>query len=102
MSEDNQIEVPPSFSALYTAPGGQRLLKPADHVRDRYELCEDMAQMLTGQAAAAHFKVGGPEGDVLQQMLQVLGTPEAPVSPQEAEWVVRRIAELLGWTFPSD
>lgn len=100
MDPDNQIEVPASFAALYTAPGGQRLLQPASHVRDRYELCEDMAQMLTEQAAAAHFKSGGPEGEVLRQMQSALGAPEAPVSPEEAEWVVRRIAEIVGWIYP--
>jgi hypothetical protein len=98
--DDNQIEVPPSFVSLYTAPGGQRLLQPIGHVRDRYELCEDMAQMLTEQAAAARFKTDHPEGEVLNQMRQVLSSPESPVSPSEAEWVVLRIAELLGWRMP--
>ncbi len=100
MSEDNQIEVPASFAALYTAPGGQRLLQSAGYVRDRYELCEDMAQMLTERAAAAQFKTGRPGDEVLQQMQSALDVPGAPLSPVEAGWVVRRIAEILGWAFP--
>lgn len=100
MEDDNQIEVPPSFSDLYTAPGRQQLIEPVSHVRERYELCEDMAQMLTEQAAAAQFKSGGAEGDVLAQMTVVLSTQDSPVSPREARWVVHRIAEILGWPQP--
>jgi hypothetical protein len=100
--DDNQIEVPPSFAGLYTVPGRQQLLEPASHVRERYELCEDMAQMLTGQAAAAQFKSGGAEGDVLAQMTDVLSAAGSPLLPREARWVVRRIAEILGWPQPLD
>src|ERR1044072_5910587 len=40
MDDSNQIEVPPSFLALFTSPGGHRLLHPMNTVRERYELCE--------------------------------------------------------------
>lgn len=102
MDDYNQIEVPPSFVAIYTAPGGHRLLEPMRHVRERYELCEDMAQMLTEHAAAVQFKSGDPEREVLQQMQQALAGPESSVTPAEARWVAIRIAEVLGWEAPGD
>jgi hypothetical protein len=102
MDDYNQIEVPPSFLALFTAPGGHRLVQPMGQVRERYELCEDMAQLLSEHAAAAHFKSGGDEGDVLRQMRQALSGAESSVQPAEAGWVVTRIAEVLGWAPPTD
>ena len=98
--DDNQIEVPPSFMALYTARGGHRLTEPIAHVRVRYELCEDMAQMLAEAAAAAQFKSGGPPGPVLHDMRLALSGEASAVQPPEAAWIVARIAELLGWEPP--
>jgi hypothetical protein len=61
MDDSNQIEVPPSFVALYTARSGDRLTRPPQAVRERYEVCEDLAQMLAEQASAAQFKTGASE-----------------------------------------
>lgn len=96
----NQIEVPPSFTALFAAPGGQRLIEPVKVVRERYELCEDMAQMLTEQAATAQFKTGAGEHEVLAGMRHALSQGDGPLQPREAQWVVTRVAELLGWALP--
>ena len=46
MDDPNQIEVPPSFLALFTSPSGHRLTEAMSTIRERYELCEDLAQML--------------------------------------------------------
>ena len=100
MSDDNQITVPDSFLALFTRPGGYRLTEPVVVVRERYELCEDLAQMLTEQASAKLHELGITEQDVLHKMLQGLTAPDSPVPPAQAEWVVRRLAELLGWEQP--
>ncbi len=100
MDDPNQIEVPPSFLALYTAPGGHRLLEPMRFVRERYELCEDLAQALTEQASAAHFKSGGAEHDVLESIRGGLAGGDAGVPAHESVWIVKRIAELLGWELP--
>jgi hypothetical protein len=100
MDDFNQIEVPPSFTALFTSPSGYRLTEPMSHVRQRYELCEDMAQMLTEQAGTTLFKSGGSEEQVLAQMRLALSGEGSPVLPPEAEWVVRRLAELLNWPAP--
>jgi hypothetical protein len=101
MDDSNQLDVPPSFVALYTAPSGHRLIEPIRIVRERYELCEDMAQMLMEQAAAVLFKSGGSEQEVLAKMQAGLSEAGSPVSPAEAQWVVLRIAEILGWQAPA-
>lgn len=100
MEDPNQIEVPPSFTALFASPSGHRLLQPMSVVRERYELCEDLAQMLTEQASTVLFKSGHGERAVLQQMRLALTGPESVVEPAEAVWVVTRLAELLDWDAP--
>ena len=100
MDDPNQIEVPPSFVALFTTPGGHRLTEPKSHVRQRYELCEDMAQMLTEQAGTLQFKSGGSERDVLSTLRAALSGPESVLQPDELSWVLTRLAELLGWEAP--
>jgi hypothetical protein len=101
MDNFNQIEVPPSFLALFTSPSGYRLTEPMGEVRRRYELCEDLAQMLTEQAATAAFKTGDAEREVLRKMQAALAVEGSPVAPAEAGWVVTRLAELLGWEAPT-
>jgi len=98
MDDSNQIEVPASFCALFTSVSG-RLTEPMSTVRERYELCEDLAQMLTEKASILRFKTGRPEVDLLQSIQLGLSGAQAPVRPAEAEWVVRRLAELLDWEF---
>ncbi len=95
--DDNQILIPDSFLALYAARSGSRLTEPMAHVRERYELCEDLAQALTEQARLTHFQLGITEQDVLEKMLQALLQEGSPVLPPQAQWVVRRLAELLDW-----
>jgi hypothetical protein len=99
MDDSNQIEVPPSFTALYASPSGHRLTEPMSTVRQRYELCEDLAQALTEQASTALFKSGGSEAEVLEAIRLGLSADDSPVQPAEAAWVVRRLAELLDWPF---
>ena len=102
MNDDtNQIQVPDSFAALYAAPGGHRLTEPKAHVLERYELCEDLAQMLTDAASMKLHELGVTEQDVLDRMLQGLVLEGSPVQPTEARWVVRRLAELLHWEPPA-
>jgi hypothetical protein len=100
MDDFNQIEVPPSFTSLFTSPSG-RLTEPLSAVRARYEFCEDLAQLLTEQASNMRFKTDRPEAELLQTIQLGLSQAEAPVSPLEATWVVRRLAELLNWDYPN-
>ena len=100
MDDSNQIEVPPSFMALFTSPAGHRLLEPMATVRARYELCEDLANLLTDRCSTVRFRDGVDETTVLTRCHRGLLAPPASVEPPEAAWVVRRTAELLGW--PAD
>ena len=97
MSDDNQIYLPESFSALYVPLGK---IKPNIGHREmvqRYELCEDLANLLTEKAANMQFTLGITEELVLTQCeLGLLAEPSV-VSPSEARWVVCRLAELLNW-----
>ena len=100
MSEENQIEVPPSFTALYADRSGQRLRAPMAEVRQRYEACEDLATHLTEHARIlAHVEVPS-EDEVLQRIHAGLRSEGAGVTHDEARWVVLRLAELLGWQMP--
>lgn len=96
MSDEYQIEVPPSFIALYT-DSRRRLTVPVHELRQRYELCEDLAQQLADHARTTHFAHGISQDEVLRRMHRGLTSPEPQVEAAEAGWVVRRLAELLEW-----
>lgn len=99
MDDFNQIEVPPSFMALFASPSG-RLTEAMSTVRERYELCEDLAQLLTEQASSLQFKTGRPEAELLRTIQLGLSDADSAVSPAESGWVVTRLAELLDWPSP--
>ena len=100
-SEDGtQILIPPSFSSLFGPPGKLKPTLGAREMAARYELCEDMAQLLTEQAAQQQFQLGITEDLALDRCLQgLLASPEV-LSEAEARWVVCRLAELLHWPLP--
>lgn len=100
MTDEFQIHIPPSFMALFVPPGK---IKPSIGQREmaqRYELCEDMAQMLTEQAANMQFQLGITEDLVLERCLQGLLAEPVVVQDTEARWVICRLAELLQWPLP--
>ena len=96
MSDDYQIDIPPSFFAVYT-DARQRLSEPIGVVRQRYEVCEDLASHLVQHAQLLHHVEVPSEREILQRIQAGLETPDAGVTPGEAQWIVRRLAELLGW-----
>ena len=100
MDDGNQTFIPPSFVALYVPQGK---VKPTIGLREmaaRHDLCEDMAQLLTEQAANLQFQLGITEELALERCLQgLLATPDVVNAP-EARWVVCRLAELLNWPLP--
>jgi hypothetical protein len=98
--EEYQIEIPASFMALYVDPGRQKPNAPRDVVAARYELCEDMAAMLTEAAKNMLFSLSIAEHDVLVKCHQGLLSEGAVVTVAEAVWVIRRLAELLDWEHP--
>lgn len=101
MSDDNQIEIPPSFMALYLDPGRHKPSAPRDVIAGRYELCDDLATMLTETAKTMLFSLGLSEDEVLQRCHRGLLGEGAVVSAPESEWVIRRLAELLEWDQPT-
>ena len=100
MSDENQTFVPQSFIALYLPAGSLKPSIPKAEIAQRHELCEDLAQMLTETAVNMRHTLHVTETDVLQRCLAGLTGPDAVVQPDEAMWVVRRLAELLQWPDP--
>lgn len=98
---ESQILLPESFVALFVPPGKIKPTEPYELIAQRHELCEDMAQLLTEQAAQLQFKLGVHESDVLERIHAGLGSAETGLSAAEAGWVVKRLAELLDWPWPS-
>lgn len=97
MTSEFQIDIPASFMALYVPPGK---IKPTLGLREwaaRYELCEDLANLLTEKAANMQFTLGITEELVLAQCEAGLLAEPAVVTPGEARWVVCRLGELLQW-----
>jgi len=96
MSDENQILIPPSFEAVHRDARG-RLTLPRDDFRARYELCEDMAQLLVERSQAWLHDQGLSEDLVLQRTEAGLAAEGAGFNADEASWVVTRLAELLDW-----
>ena len=99
MDDDNQIHVPPSFMAVYSDARG-RLTDTADAVRQRYELCEDLAGHLVEHAQTLYHVQAPSETEILRRIHAGLCTAESGVSTAEATWVATRLAELLAWPCP--
>ena len=99
MSDESQIHIPPSFEAVYADARG-RLRVRRDEFRARYELCEDMAQMLVEHSQAQHHDLGLSEELVLQRTWRGLADTASGFSAAESQWVVTRLAELLAWPAP--
>lgn len=97
---DSQIVVPPSFVALFLPPGRLKPTESREWIAQRYELCEDLAQMLTEQARELLWTLRVDESDVLERLHRGLADGEAGLASQEAFWIARRLAELLDWTWP--
>lgn len=95
-----QIEIPPSFIALYS-DAQQRLTVPLEQLRLRYEVCEDLAQHLAGPAQSMLDAVPDSSPatgiDIQRRILKGLLTGESGIDTGEACWVIRRLAELLDW-----
>lgn len=101
MSDDNQIEIPQSFIALYLAPGRSRPAAPFETILARYEQCEDMALTLAESARQWFVRDNLDAGEILARCEAGLSAPGADFSPAEVRWVVVRLAELMEWDAPA-
>jgi hypothetical protein len=101
MDEDQSMPVPASFLALYSGP--RMRVVPGEGVRiaRRHEFCEDLAAACVEAARAMLHDLGITEADVLERVHGGLLQPDAGVTPAEAGWVARRLAEMLGWPWPA-
>jgi len=97
MYEEYQIEIPQSFMALFVDPGCSKPNAPRDVVAARYELCEDLANLLTQTADNMMYSFGITERIVLERCRLGLVGEDAVVTEPESDWVIRRLCELLGW-----
>ena len=94
--DENQTFLPDSFTALYRDQR-QRLTESKETILGYYELCEDMAQMLIEHCRAAHLGAGINEQQILERCHAGLVAPGSAFTAPQAEWVIRRTAELLEW-----
>lgn len=97
MSDESQIEVPPSFVALFVPPGRIKPTASREHIHQRYELCEDLASMFVDTAQTKLWELGITQADVLSRIHAGLLAGAGGVQTNEAQWVICRLAELLGW-----
>jgi hypothetical protein len=98
MADDggSQVFVPPSFVALFVPPGRIKPTASRAEIAERYELCEDLAQMLVDTAATQRWQLGVTTADVLDRIAAGLPQTGLALSDAEAGWVITRLAELLG------
>lgn len=101
MNDENQSPIAESFIALFVPRGRSRPSEPRAVIAARYELCEDMAQMLTEHARTMLFSLSITEDLVLERVHQGLLAEGSVVEAGEAWWVTRRLAELLDWPQPT-
>jgi len=104
LSDDYQLDIPQSFIALFLKPGAVKPDASRDFIAQRYELCEDMATMLTQTAQEMLHGKSLSESRVLRNIYDALSAAppdQSVVSSAEAVWVVRRLAELSGWAQPA-
>ena len=97
MDEQYQIEIPQSFLALYFRNG--RAIATRATIEARYDLCEDLAIQTSEVCHTLQFKNDLTEADALSGCHAALVVGDA-VEPAEADWVIRRVAELLQWPPP--
>ena len=97
MDEQYQITIPPSFMAIYSRNG--RPIETRQTIEARYDLCEDLAAQTAETCQVLQFRDDLSEAEILKGCHAGLQTAGA-VSLQEADWVVSRTAELLGWPMP--
>ena len=102
MDDDQSMAVPESFLALHAGRGRRVAPAEARRISGRHEFCEDLAAACVETARAMLHDLGIAESDVLERIHGGLLEPQAGLSTAEAGWVAQRLAEMLGWPWPTD
>jgi hypothetical protein len=100
-SDVDQTLIPRSFIELFVPEGAVKPREPREVIAGRYDLCEDLAQMLAEQARSKLWELGVTEQDVLERIRRGLLLDDSIVTAAEAGWVIGRLAELLDWPQPT-
>ena len=94
MNDDQSRAVPESFIAVHADERGRPRLRLAE-LRERHELCDDLAQALVERVRELQHRLGVDEASVVARVAQGLSDPDAALQPGEADWVRTRLLELL-------
>lgn len=97
MSDENQLTVPQSFIDVFIEPGRVKPSMPKEHIAVRYEFCEDLAVALTDRARTILWDTKVTEPLVLDRIRTGLREEGSGVEPREADWITKRLSELLEW-----
>jgi hypothetical protein len=98
MYEHNQLFIADSFAALFTVNDRPTLARK--EFEGRYEACEDLAQQLAGVCMNLQLDDDASTDAALLQCLGGVRVPSMVGTDAEAQWVIRRVAELLDWPVP--
>lgn len=98
MSDDQSRAVPESFIAVHADERGRSRLRLTD-LRERHELCDDLAHALVERVRELQHALGVDEAGVVARVAQGLADPAAGLLPGEADWVRTRLLELLASTW---
>ena len=101
MSDESQLIIPPSFVELYLTSGRIKPNAPREEILVRYEFCEDLATTLTEHTCTKLVERDLSEREALALIYRGLLADESGVTAREAQWVIRRLAELLNWVPPN-
>ena len=99
MDDQNQVEIPASFLAIYSR-NGRPVATRAD-IEARYDLCEDMAIQTSEFSQSLYAREELSEATILRRCHEALRESDA-VGPAEADWVIFRAAELSNWRRPDE
>lgn len=94
MYKDSQLYIPASFIALFIDPGQTKPHTPLADIAQRYDWCEDMAQLLVNTTQTQTHRLGITASDVIATVRRNLHQSET-FTPAEADWIVLRLDELL-------
>lgn len=100
LDDSSQLFIPDSFRTLFVPTGRMKPTASCEEIAERYEFCEDLAQMLVDTCKTLQARDGLAEDIVLDRVRAGLGGDAATVTGPEADWVVRRTAELMDWPVP--